>query len=101
MPDSTTRARLRAALAADPLDTHLRQVYADCLEELGETEAANRHRWIAGLPSALRGAAVHMERFLETTLRPTVLALFLATAVTFLDPSPGSARREGGGIHSD
>ena len=43
----TTRAALEAALDQSPADWDLRLVYADFLEDLGETVLARGQRWIA------------------------------------------------------
>jgi hypothetical protein len=56
---------------------------------------------IAGLPSALRNVAVSAERFVKTTVRPAVLALTVAAALTLLDPSVQGPRRERGQLQAD
>ncbi len=101
MSDLTTRDQLRAALAADPSNAVLRLVYADCLEELGDAAAAKRHRKIAGLPAALRRLAISTERFVEKTVRPTVLSLTVAAALTLLDPSMQRLQRERGRLQAE
>lgn len=100
MPDLTTRDQLRAARADDPMNAELRLVYADCLEELGDEVGAKRHRTIAGLPPALRSLAVSAERFMETTVRPAVLALTVAAALTLLNPSVQGPRLDRGRLQA-
>jgi uncharacterized protein (TIGR02996 family) len=100
MPDTATCKLLRDALEADPSNADLRLIYADCLEELGDAEGARRQRMIAGLPTALRGLACAAARFVERTIRPAVLALTLAAALTLLDPMQ-HRQLESGGLRAE